>query len=283
MANKQTRLEKLCQTLEDISNDGEISAAKASELQGLLNFAVGYYSGKSLKHLVSAFMPYAERTGSGKSQELRALCAYAKLMLSSLAPRQHTVLGNRSPILIFMDGAWESGVATAGAVIIDGSERIACDIKVPDKLVAHWLEHAGEQTICQIELWALLAIKWHFRLKFTERRIISWIDNESARICAIKANSPSKTMKSLARALADVETLWPHFQWIERVCSFSNPGDLRSRGKLKDAAERFAVQNIATLDVGPELEGLVIQLHDNPFDAALLNWGHKTEHTKSAT
>ena len=60
------------------------------------------------------------------------------------------------------------------------------------------------------------------------------------------------------------------------------PGDLPSRGKLKDAAERFAVRNIGTLDVGPELEGLVIQLHDNPFDAALLNWGHNTEHTKSA-
>ena len=275
VSNKQSRLEKLCQTLDGISMEGEISAAKASELQGLLNFAVGYYSGKSLKHLVSAFMPYAERTGSSKTQELKSLCAYAKLMLTSLAPRQHTVLGQRSPILIFTDGAWESGVATAGAIVVDGSERLACDILVPDALVAHWLEHAGDQVICQIELWALLALKWHFRQKFMERRIISWIDNESARICAIKANSPSRTMKALTRALADIETLWPHFQWIERVCSFSNPGDLPSRGKLEEAAERFAAKGIGTLDVSRDLEDVVIRLHDNPFDAALLNWGPK--------
>ena len=188
-------------------------------------------------------------------------------MLSSLAPRQHTVLGRRSPILIFTDGACESGVATAGAIIIDGSEKLACDILVPDAQVAHWLEHAGDQIIYQIELWALLALKWHFRHKFMERRIISWIDNESARIYAIKANNPSKTMRALIRVLAS-------------VYSFSNPGDLPSRGKLKEAAERFAIQNISTLDVSQDLENFVLHLHDNPFDTALLNWGHKTEPTK---
>ena len=66
------------------------------------------------------------------------------------------------------------GVATACAVVINDSERIACDIMVPDALVAHWFEHAGDQTLCQIELWALLALKCHLRLKFMERRIIPW-------------------------------------------------------------------------------------------------------------
>ena len=82
-------------------------------------------------------------------------------------------------------------------------------------------------------------------------------------------------MKALTRALADIETLWPHFQWIERVCSFSNPGDLPSRGKLEEAAERFAAKGIGTLDVSRDLEDVVIRLHDNPFDAALLSWGPK--------
>ena len=39
------------------------------------------------------------------------------------------------------------------------------------------------------------------------------IDIESERICAIKANSPSKTMRALTRTLADNEISLPHFQW----------------------------------------------------------------------
>ena len=49
-----------------IRTQGFITYAQASELQGLLNFAVGYFSGKSLKHLVSAFVPMVgDRSPSG--------------------------------------------------------------------------------------------------------------------------------------------------------------------------------------------------------------------------
>eukprot|EP00435_Cladocopium_sp_Y103_P033666 s1851_g8.t1 len=281
VANKQSRIAKLCQMLEDISRDGEISQAKASELQGLLTFAVGYYSGKSLKHLVSAFMPFADRPGTNKSGELTALCEYAKLMLTSLAPRKHSVLGSKIPVLIFTDGAWENDIASAGAVIIDGSDRLGCEIKVPKSLVDHWLENAGDQISSQIELWALVAVKWFFRERFKERRVISWIDNEAARICAIKANSPSGTMRSLSRLLADIEALWPGFHWIERVCSYSNPGDLPSRGKLAEAVRRYGIQSIGTLDVSDDLEEITLKLFTTPFDAALLKLGQTPEHTKA--
>ena len=38
-----------------------VSFAKASELQGLLNFETGYYAGKSIKHMVSAFASFARK------------------------------------------------------------------------------------------------------------------------------------------------------------------------------------------------------------------------------
>ncbi len=41
--------------------DGRVSFAKASELQGLLNFETGYYAGKSIKHMVSAFASFARK------------------------------------------------------------------------------------------------------------------------------------------------------------------------------------------------------------------------------
>ena len=43
MANKQARVDKLVQMLDKVSCQGAINYAEASELQGLLNFAVGFF------------------------------------------------------------------------------------------------------------------------------------------------------------------------------------------------------------------------------------------------
>ena len=45
-SNKIGRVEKLCKMLEDIESAGAITAAKASEIHGLLNFAVSFHMGK---------------------------------------------------------------------------------------------------------------------------------------------------------------------------------------------------------------------------------------------
>lgn len=276
VSNKSSRISKICSLLDGIAADGEITAAKASEIQGLLNFAVGFFTGKALKHLVAAFMPYADHQTSAKVEELKALCAYAKSMLTALGPRLHTLNGERRPVLIFTDGAWESGSATAGAILVDGSFRIGCTIVVPDNLVKHWLEHAGDQIISQIELWAVVAIRWFFRWKLEGRRLISWVDNEAARISAIKASSPSRTMRALTRILADMEVLWPVYSWIERVCSFSNPGDLPSRNRLKEAMQRFQVTDGGVIDVTKDLAHVILGLYKQPFCTALLQRGDTT-------
>ena len=77
ISNKPSRIEKLEKMIATIRSQGFITFAQASELQGLLNFAVGYFSGKSLKHLVSAFVPMVgDRTLSG-AQLLKSLCLLA--------------------------------------------------------------------------------------------------------------------------------------------------------------------------------------------------------------
>ena len=120
ISNKVSRIEKLCKMLEEIEKDRALSAAKASEIQGLLNFAVSFYMGRGLKHLVSAFMPFAEGHHTRNQDEPVSLCAYAKLMLQGQKPRVHSLADTSLPILIFTDGAYENGLATAGAVVIDG-------------------------------------------------------------------------------------------------------------------------------------------------------------------
>jgi len=140
----------------------------------------------------------------------------------------------------------------------------------------HWLEFAGEQIISQIELVALVAIRWFFRWKLENRRLISWVDNEASRISAIKASSPSRSMRALTRVLADMEVLWVVYSWVERVCSFSNPGDLLSRNRLAEAKHRFQVTDGGVIDVSDDLTHVVLTVFKQPFGTALLKRGDTT-------
>ena len=121
---------------------------------------------------------------------------------------------------IFTDGVWEQGNATAVAVIVDGGDRRAHSILVPETLVSHWLQEAGDQIISQIELGAFVIFRWNFRRLLCDRRVIVWIVNEADRACAIKADSPSPTMRALARILGDIDVSFPTMSWSETVCSF---------------------------------------------------------------
>ena len=280
IANKLSRVEKISKMLEQIESDGAVSLARASEVQGLLNFAVSFYMGKTLEHLVSAFYPFAESGKTANQDNLRQLCRYAKQMLISQQPRVYSLHTPSTPILVFTDGAWESGVATAGAVVIDGDSRIAFSITVPELLVDHWTQYVGDQIIQQVELWGLLAVRWHHRIAFCNRFIIEWIDNEAARISCIKANSPSATMRSLTRFLALMEMKWPMMTWTERVCSFSNPADLPSRDRKVEAMSRYGLLDGGNIDVPNSVVEALVHLFHFPYQqTALQELGEQTEHS----
>ena len=263
--NKTSRIEKLCAMLDQVAKDKNISAAKASELQGLLNFAVSFYLGRSMKHLVSAFMPFADKPQNLRASDLESLCLYTKTMLLEQRPRVHSVLNVGRPVVVFTDGAWEDGIATAGAVLVDGDIRLAFQLEVPQALVDHWLANAGEQIISQVELWGLVLLKWSRRDHLQNRRVIEWIDNESARISSIKANSHSPTMRSLSRMLADLDLRYPAFPWTERVCSYSNPADLPSRNRLKEAMKRYCLDDGGVIKAPADLVNALIQFHRSPY------------------
>ena len=154
-----------------------------------------------------------------------------------------------------------------------GTMRLAYVIKVPESWVQHWTKVAGEQTNSQVEMWALVSVRWCLRKLLHGRRFIEWIDNEAARVSAIKSNSPSVSMKVLARILADLEINWPSFSWKERVCSFSNPADLPSREKLEVAMRQYNLDNSGVLDASSPLEQLVLELHRSSYQVALQHLG----------
>ena len=170
---------------------------------------------------------------SGTSRQIKAFCNLAKALLVSSPPRTYRASDPLSPALIFTEGAYESQVASAGAIVFDPIQQHAwiCQIPVPDDLAEMWVKEAGQQIISEVEAWAALVVRHGFAKTLTNRKAINWIDKESARLSFIKGTSDSPTLRALARVYHAVEMIWPSMVWLERVASFSNPGDPPSRNK----------------------------------------------------
>ena len=266
VANKAGRLEKICELLEAIEKRGIVTGAQAAEVQGLLNFACGFFSTKAVRQLVSAFAPLADDRSPEAKRKLVALCRYSRAILVALGPRSHRLTDTDSPYLIFTDGAFEGGRASAGAVIVDTARDFgSCfAVDVPQDLLNLWLE-TTDQVICQIELWAFVAVRWDLRATLLNRRVIAWIDNEAARISLIKAASHSPTMAAMCQVCCDMEISHPTMLWIERVPSVSNPADLPSRHQARRASESLGLNLSKTLHCDSELVRAVGNATKHPF------------------
>eukprot|EP00438_Fugacium_kawagutii_P005382 Skav230419 [mRNA] locus=scaffold726:5721:6758:- [translate_table: standard] len=227
LSNKEGRVERICQQLQQVKSVGKLSVHEAQVLHGLLRFSTGFFAGRHLHQVCSELLQLA---GSDPRQ-LGSFVDYASTTLAMCRPRTLTVGFEKRPILIFTDGAWDDGTSGLGVVVIDTASDFRAVLSgcVPDKLLDNWRKSVGEQLICQIEFFAILWTRWRFRDLMKDRRSIWWVDNEAARFGLIKGISPSLAMQGLIREFYIMDLAFPTFSWIERVPSSSNIADPPSR------------------------------------------------------
>ena len=260
--NKPGRVEKLVAMIEEAANNPEV-ARVLPELQGHLNFASGFFYNKGLRFLAKGLNKAAVNP---ESRTFQGLCRVAVTLLRATPPRTFDLGIQGPPLLVFTDGAWESGKAGAGAVVhcCATGKTIACDIPVPQALIDLWIREAGEQIICQIEMWAFLALRVTMKQSFQSIPVVAWIDNESARFALTKGTADSVTLRSMARVSQHTELESHSLIWYERVASFSNPGDLPSRGGLAQACRDFGAEAFELPSV-ERLTSVLLRLSDEPW------------------
>lgn len=240
VGNKPERLQRIERLIQQAERDGKVTCSVAASIHGLLNFASGFALGKALQPAAQGFSSLAA------GLELRPaafadLCEHSLMVLKSLRPRRVATADETLPLIIYTDGAFGEDLADWGAILFDPvtQTRLCYAGKVPSFLLEAWHGLVGEQLICQIEMYAVLCIRWQARHLLHGRRAILFIDNEPCRYCLIKGRSPSDPLFRMAHACSCLEGAMPCYLWYERIASYCNPADLPSRRKVAEACQRW--------------------------------------------
>ena len=122
---------------------------------------------RALKFVLNKFDEAARQVDNWRSH-LSELCELIILLMTSMPPREKPLLA-----FIFVYDAEQSQIFPEA-------------ISVPDILIDIWKQEVGEQLICQIELFAFLAVRFCYADRMHNRAVIAWIDNEAARFAAAK-------------------------------------------------------------------------------------------------
>ena len=214
-------MEKIASKVAQVQHTGNLNLAEAQEIHGLLNFATEYFAGRSLKYCCFKVFSLVDK-GNSDVKQLRDWCEEVLVLLKSIQPRTIPLSINTRTVLVFTDGSWEGGVGGLGAVLLDESSgsRVVVQDKVQENLLKGIV---GDQLICQIELLAMVLVRWQWKTELHNRRVLLFVDNNSARGGTVKGRSNSSSMDDLVKAFYSIEVHLPSFWWTERVPSKSNP------------------------------------------------------------
>ena len=100
-------MEKIASKVVQVQQTGNLSLAEAQEIHGLLNFATGYFAGRSLKYC--CFKISIERLVRGGS------------CLAEKYPARDDSPGYKHNDDTCVHRSWEGGVGGLGAVLLDES------------------------------------------------------------------------------------------------------------------------------------------------------------------
>ena len=245
VANKEGRGARIQALADRMCQDGADLRQLAASLHGLLNFASGFTLGSSLKPIARTCSRIASRPASFGAEAIKQMNDLLKATLSSWRPRTLLVTDPRKPVVLYTDGSYEDGRAMWGAFFIDPEldKKFCLSGLVPDSICKTWLLQAGEQIICEIELFAVVCAKWAYGRRMANRKAFVFIDNNSALATLVKRNSRSDAMFRLMSLINVMDSVYPVGAWYHRVPSKSNPADLPSRDESDELCRMFGAEN----------------------------------------
>lgn len=253
--NKPGRMQHIAELTRNLKESE--AAADLAVVRGHVTFASGFCLGRFLQPAAREIGLAFASSSPMRGDLIQLACDKLLSLLERSKPKTISCFHEGPPIVVFTDSAFEGGVATAGALVIDPlrGPPLVFDGVVPHEVVSKWMEAGSKQVISQAELFVLVCMRVGLKHSFHRRKVLFFADNEAARFAIIKATSGSSSMQQLASAFHECDCEHECFHWIERVPSASNPADLPTRNRTKDLLDLVKGQYAGSV----------------PFDASLIN------------
>ena len=146
-------------------------------------------------------------------------------------PKQIGPPRNEQPIVIFTDGACEESGTSVGGVLVRPDGSTECfGFVVPEQVTDSWKTKDGQsQVIGQAELFPVLVARWTWQEEIAGKRVIYFVDNESARLALVKCYSPVLPSLHIILDCLEFDQCFSSSPWYARVPTYSNVADDPSR------------------------------------------------------
>jgi hypothetical protein len=181
---------------------------------------------------------------------LRPLTVEMSTALRSIKPSMHFA-GPRiiepscseRPVVIFTDGACEpEGTTIGGVLLVSGSRPQAFGAKLTEEATCRLATKVGQaQVIGQAELLPILVAKTIWEEFIKNRKVIYFIDNDSARLAMVKGYIPVLASLKIIMTSACLDAKNRSSPWYARGPTKSNIADEPSRMKLATLTKLNAV------------------------------------------
>ena len=202
-------------------------------MRGRMGYAYMQCAGRPMAPALRVLSERAESRSRDVAVDPKLRLALAELswFFVNARPRLVDFRCNEAPAILYTDGAFESGVATCGAVLF--SSRLDTPqffgFTVPEQLVSEWHCLGSRHCVAQAELLPAFVAKVTWQKEPTCAKVLHFIDNDSVKEALSRGNTGSLASIELLSKTIRQEVSNLSCTWYCRVPSASNLSDGPSR------------------------------------------------------
>jgi hypothetical protein len=245
VSNKPGRMESLETAIGNVKAVGKLGFRDALSIKGKIAYAEGQLFGRVAAPLCRFLSSWSSKGVERKvSPELSFLLSSSLEALKQAKPRLVKCDDPVEPVVVFIDGACEpQGTSIGGIMFCPGFKPLAFGAILDTDTVDSWKTSVDQtQVIGQAELCPLIVARYTWAEYLRGRRVIYFIDNDSARLACVKSYSPVLSSLNLIMQGLAWDSIFESSAWYGRVPTASNPADDPSRMDSKLVKELFGAR-----------------------------------------
>ena len=238
LENKPGRVEAIDRQVSSLleSKPKTMNFKEALSLRGKVAFSEGQTHCRLTAFVSRRLSEWASYMGPRQiTEDLEFGLRFAVSHLMSAGPRKVRPKSDEAPAIVFTDGACEDTTSIGGVLFLPGCvpEVFGCTLRESD--IDDWRSKADQkQVIGQAEIFPVLVAKLTWAEKLAGRRVIFFVDNESAKIALIRAYSPVLASLKLTLECSAWDFQNDCSSWYARVPTICNIADAPSRMELSN-------------------------------------------------